>query len=43
MTFELLNQVADTNHHRVMFRYRPADNAVAGDAWGYEQFTLIQN
>ena len=39
VTFTLLNQLEDKNHHTKMMTLDTADNAIAGDSpWGYANF-----
>lgn len=38
VSFELLNQVADENHHTKVLNFEAKDNAQPGDCWGYEDF-----
>ena len=38
VTFTLLNQLADDNHHSNMFEFTTRHNANVGSNWGYPQF-----
>ena len=38
VTFILLNQVADKNHHSLIIEYENNEFAKVGEAWGYPQF-----
>ena len=38
VTFMLLNQLADDNHHSHIFEFTTADNANVGSNWGYGHF-----
>ena len=41
VTFTLLNQLADDNHHSMTVEYETKYNANIGSNWGYEQFISL--
>jgi len=43
VTFSLLNQISDANHHSWTLEYKATDNALAGSSWGKPRFISHAN